>query len=62
MRGGAIVCFVVAAAASELAVRNVMQKMQQGMDESRLIGFAVGSFILPVVLLIVGLNLWNKSR
>jgi hypothetical protein len=61
MRVGAIACFVVAALAGLVAVQNVMGGANRPEGADNVIGYAVGSFLVPVALLIGGLILWGKS-
>jgi fumarate reductase subunit D len=61
MRTGAIVCFVLAALTTVVAVANVIGGPNRPEGAENLVGYAVGSFLVPVVLLIVGLILWGKS-
>jgi hypothetical protein len=60
MRNGAIVCFVIAALAGVVAVQSVMFGANRP-EDTGIVGYAVGAFLLPIVLLIVGLILWGKS-
>ena len=62
MRTGAMVCFVVAALAGLAAVQNLVGGPNRPDQPEDLVGYAVGSLLVPVVLLIVGLILWGKSR
>lgn len=62
MRTGAIVCFVVSGLATIVAVRNVIGGSGRPEQIENLVGYAVGSFLVPVALLIGGLTLWKKSK
>lgn len=64
MRTGAIVCFVIAGAATLVAINNLVgsgsTNRPEGIED--LVGFAVGSFLVPILLLIVGIVLWGKGK
>lgn len=62
MRAGAIVCFVIAVLAVIAAIQNVVGGANRPESAEDLVGYAVGSFLLPVVLLIVGLIFWGKAN
>ncbi len=61
MRTTAIVCFGIAALTAVVAVQNVVGGANRPEEMENLVGYAVGSFLVPVVLLIVGLILLGKS-
>jgi hypothetical protein len=61
MRVGAIFCFALAALGTIVAVNNVVGGANRPEGAENVFGYAVGSFLVPVVLLIVGLILWGKS-
>ena len=61
MRIGAIVCFVIVVLATIVAVQNIVAGVNRPEGMENLVGYAVGSFLVPGVLLIVGLILWGKS-
>ncbi len=61
MRTGAIVCFVIAALATIAAVNNVVGGANRPEGTENVVGYAVGSFLVPIALCIVGLILWGKS-
>ena len=61
MRTGAILCFLIAALATIVAVANVIGGPNRPEGAENVVGYAVGSFLVPLVLLIVGLILWGKS-
>ena len=82
MRTGAIVCFVIAGAATLVAINNlvaatfgpdVLSAIARGWGGwsasanrpegiENLAGYAVGSFLVPIILLIVGIVLWGKGK
>ena len=62
MRAGAIVCFVIAALAMIVAIQNVVGGANRPEGAENLVGYAVGSFLIPIALLIVGLILWGKAK
>ena len=58
MPDGAKLCFAGTLVSLLVAIRNVMNP-PEGSD---LVPYAVGSFLIPVALLIWGLKIWEKSR
>jgi len=64
MRTGAIVCFVIAGAATLVAINNLVGSAGANRPEGieNLAGYAVGSFLVPIILLIVGIVLWGKGK
>ena len=62
MRTGAILCFVFAALAAIAAVNNVLGGANRPEGIENLVGYAVGSFLLPIALLVGGLVLWGKAK
>lgn len=62
MKTGAIVCFVIAAFATIAAVNNIIRGANRPEGIENLVGYAVGAFLLPIALLIVGLVLLEKSK
>ena len=61
MRVGAVICFVIAALGTVAALKNVVGAANRPEGAANFVGYAVGSFLVPSVLLIVGLILWGKS-
>ena len=61
MRVGAIVCFVIAALGTVAALTNMVGGANRPEGAENVVGYAVGSFLVPLVFLIVGLILWGKS-
>ena len=63
MKAAAIVFFVLAGLTALIAIKNVFGGAPNRPGEApRLIGYVVGSFLLPLILLIVGLVLHKKSK
>jgi len=63
MKAGAIVCFILAALAGLVAIKNVFGGGPNApTDSNQFAGYAVGSFIIPIALVIGGVMLWNKSQ
>jgi hypothetical protein len=62
MRVGAIVCFIIAAIAVPVAVMNVVSGSNRPERVEDFAGYAVGSFLVPIALLVVGLILWGKAN
>lgn len=64
MRTGAIVCFVIAGAATLVAINNLVGSARANRPEGieNLVGIAVGWFLVPIILLIVGIVLWGKGK
>lgn len=62
MRTIAIICFVIAGAATIAAINNVFGGANRPAGVENLVGYAVGAFILPAVFPIGGLALWGKSK
>ena len=64
MRVGGIVMLVLAGLGTLVAINNVFlggsQSAPQG--ESAFVGYAVGSFLLPIIFAVVGLKLLEKSK
>ena len=56
------VCFVIAALAMIAAVQNVVGGANRPEEMENLVGYAVGSFLVPATFLIVGLALWGKAK
>ncbi len=61
MRVGAVICFVIAALGNIATVNSVVGVANRPEGAANFVGYAVGSFLVPSVLLIVGLILWGKS-
>jgi nucleoside permease NupC len=62
MKSGAIVCFVMAALATIIAVNNIIGGANRPEGIENLVGYAVGAFLLPIAFLIGGLVLLDKSK
>jgi hypothetical protein len=63
MKAGAIVLFVLSAITAFVATKNVFLGGQHRPPGGELVvSYAVGSFLVPMVLLIVGLVLWKKGQ
>ena len=61
MRTGAVICFGIAALGTIIAVKNVTGGPNRPEGPEGQVGYVVGLFLIPAVLLIVGLILWGKS-
>lgn len=61
MRTGAIVCFVFSVISTLTGARNVLAGANRPERGDLFVSYVVGSFLLPVVFLIVGLILWQKA-
>lgn len=61
MRTGAVVCFAIAAIGTIMAIRNIVGEASQHENVGHLVRYAVGAFLIPTALLIVGLFLWGKN-
>ena len=61
MKGAAIILFVLAGLTALIAIKNVFAE-NRPTDTSRLLGYVVGSFLLPLIFLIIGLVLHKKSK
>ncbi len=59
---GAIFFFLLATLSVIVAIGNVALKARSGAPFETMVGFAVGSFLVPLVLLIVGLKVWGKRK
>jgi hypothetical protein len=62
MRTGAIICFVIAGLAAIVAIINVVGGVNRPEGIENLVGYAVGSFLLPIAVLIGGLVMWGKAK
>ena len=62
MRIGAILCFALAGLSAVAGVNNIIGGANRPEGVENLVGYAVGSFLLPIVSLIVGIVLWGKSK
>ena len=62
MRTGAIICFVIAGLAAIVAIINVVGGDNRPEGIENLVGYAVGSFLLPIAVLIGGLVMWGKAK
>jgi len=62
MRIGAILCFTLAGLAAIAALNNVINGANRPERIENLVGYAVGSFLVPIAFLIVGLVLWGKAK
>ena len=64
MKPGAIICFVLAALTGLVAVNNVFLggTGRTAADQLAAPGYAVGSFLVPIGLLIGGLAIQGKGR
>jgi hypothetical protein len=62
MRNRAIVCLAFAALGTIVAIQNIMGGANRPEDPGRLARYAVGSFLVPMALLIVGLILWGNAK
>jgi hypothetical protein len=63
MKGGAIVCFVLSGLTMLLAVKNIIARVATQPDRVEYLGgYVVGSLLIPVVLLIVGISMWQKAN
>jgi hypothetical protein len=59
MRSGAIVCFVLAAITTAVAIG----KIANGPERiENLVGYAVGTLLVPIAFLIAAIVLWGKSK
>jgi|GEM_PF-1456046 lipopolysaccharide export LptBFGC system permease protein LptF len=61
MRLSAIICFVLAGLSATVAVVNVLNYSGSA-GSSYKVGYAVGSFLLPLIFLVAGLSLANKPK
>jgi hypothetical protein len=66
MKTAATILIGLAAITMVVAIRNVFgdgpDKPDQAANSARFVGYVVGSFMVPIVLLIAGLIVWNKSN
>ena len=62
MRTGAIVCFALTPFCAIAAVQNMMNGANRPEGFENLVGYAVGSWLLPFAFLIGGLILWEKGK
>ncbi len=62
MKTGMVVCFVLAGMTCLGAVSYVWGRASEDVPFDTLVGNAVGAFLLPIVLLIVGLVLRDKAQ
>ena len=59
----AIILIILAVLTSQVAVNNVfLDDAKRPAEAAELAGYVVGSFLVPLVLLIIGLILWNKAK
>ena len=61
MRGIAIVFFVLAAVSASMAFNSVANYRANHGDEPGMMGYAAGSFVIPIVFLILGIVLARKG-
>jgi len=62
MRTPAILCFVLAAVSSVVALNNSMKVINGPGGLSENSSYVVGGFLIPIVSLIGGLHVWNKTE
>jgi hypothetical protein len=66
MKTAAIILFGFAALATVVAIKNVFgggpNSAERIANSAEFVGFIVGSFLVPIVLLIAGLICLNKSK
>lgn len=62
MRTGAKVFFIIAALMTVVAVKNIVNGENRPGGLENLIGYGVGSFLLPIGSLIIGLILRDKAK
>lgn len=62
MKNGAIVCFVLSALTTLGGIKSVVSGQNRPEEIENYVGYAVGSFLVPVVLLISGLVLLGKAK
>lgn len=62
MRIAAYLFFAFAALATLSALNAVVEGANRPEGTANLVGYAVGSFLVPIVLLIIGLVLWGKAK
>ena len=61
MRVAAIVCFIIAILVGLIAMQNVMGGANRPGELEHTVGYAVGAFLVPIAMLIVGVVLWRRS-
>jgi hypothetical protein len=61
MRVAAIVCFIIAILVGLVALQNVMGGPNRPGEIEHTVGYAVGAFLVPLAVLIVGVILWRRS-
>ncbi len=62
MRTIAIVCYVTAVFGMFVAINHLVDADNRPRDFEDLVGYAVGSFLVPIACLIAGLVMWGKSN
>ncbi len=62
MRKAAIICLIFSAFMFPPVVKNVVSGPNRPDEIENYVGYAVGSFLVPVVLLISGLVLLGKAK
>ena len=62
MKTGAIVCFVIAALSAIAAINNIIGGANRPEGAENLVGYAVGSFLVPIAFLVGGLLMLGKSK